>query len=361
MGLYAPWADDSHDLIRATHRQKFTVTLTPAGGDPIAPTVIAARLSFNEDWSPYGDLALTFANDLTAAQLAALDPRTNPPAVDVAAGYVRGDGSEDVHPVFAGYLHEREANSRSRTVDAKGYTLDGLTHEVGYLGADTFMTWPSVRAAAEWAAGYATQQAVQFTPVGNVPTRPDLTAGVPVPAGRPIWDILGDLVLGARVRIYADENRQWIIGPKTTEAAQVRAYLSEGGGGIVDGYRDTLARADYAGAAVVVYRWRDSGGVDRTVTGTYGAPGAKTYREERQGAATQAQANEAAASIVQNLSTRGDGYRVDGAAAYWLRPGHTVQVTLANGTESRHIVRQIDFDLVAGTMTVITRQPSNIT
>ena len=115
------------------------------------------------------------------------------------------------------------------------------------------------------------------------------------------------------------------------------------------------------------YSWTTPTG-DQEITGSWApAPttgtrgqGQKTLVLDREGQITQYGADEAARAVVENVSTRGDSYTLQAVACYWLRPGHTVQVDLANGSSARHIVKQVVFHLGQGSMTVTTREPNNL-
>jgi len=133
-----------------------------------------------------------------------------------------------------------------------------------------------------------------------------------------------------------------------------------GNGGIVDEATDSLSRGDYFSAAVLTYEWTDAAGNPKKVIGKYGAAAGKTYVANLSIPVTQAVANAAAQGRVRNLSTRGNGYTLRGVPCWWLRPGHTVEITLANGSTARQIVREVSFDFSSADMSVITREPSNL-
>jgi hypothetical protein len=365
MSITDPWLPDAAELYRQSHEQRHRLTLTLPSGVAYDTTVLAGRLAVAEDWSPYAQLRATIANVFTAEQLAQLDPREGAGVhVQLEAGYIFDGGTtEDVHPIFDGYLFSREVKSPGGTVDLVAYSHDGRAHDAGWLSTDAFKTFQGVTEAvqycADYSAGWPAEAPVLVETSLGMGYRPDLVQALPFEAGRLMWDIVKELGLLAGVRIYADETGLWVIAPKSTEAGETAAWLTAGGGGTVDSSTDALALDDYYSAAVLTYSWRDAAGNDQKVVGIYGTPGAKTYVGERTGPVTQGQADMAAQALVTGTLSYGDSYECSGIAAYWLRPGHTVQVTLANGTEARHIARSIDFDFINGTMTVATRQPAN--
>jgi len=354
-----PYREDAVELIRATHEQRVTCTLT-RGATSYAGVLLSGSLTLAEDWSPFAQFSGTIANTFTTADLAQLDPR-EPLTVQVAAGYVHPDGTEDVHTIFTGQLEERRLRNPEAVVDVKASSAELFAHENDWLGADTFKTFTGVREAVDYFASYATNSTIVCSAHIPYNYRPADVTGIPLETGDNLWQVLDDIATKANVRLFVDTDGTWRIAAKAAVAGVTNAFLTTGGGGLVEKSQDYLSRDDYAAAAAVTYKWKDAGGVDRTVRGTYGTNGKKSLTVERKWAATQTQANDAAKSIVRMMSTRGNGYSLEAVATYWLRPGMTVQVTLANGTEARHIVKSVTFNLLAGTMRVETREPSNIT
>lgn len=352
-----PYTPDTPSLIRATHEQRCTLTLSD-GTTTWTPTALSGSLTLAEDWSPFAQLTGTIGNVFTPAELAGLDPRS-PLSLVLEAGYVHPDGTADLHPVFTGQLDGRDVKSAAGVIDVKASSAELLVQEAGWLAPATWKTFAGVTEAIEWLAGYALGTPVLASSSLGTGHRPDLVASVPLTPGQSLWEPIAAIALAADVRVYVDTAGTWTIAPKSTPAAEVAVYLSTGNGGIVETSTDTLTREGYYAAAVITFEWTDAGSVQRSITGIYGTAGAKTYTETRRSPVTQAQANAAAQATVRNLSTRGDSYECNGVAAYWLRPGHSVQITLANGTEARHIVKSVTFQFTAGTMTVTTREPTN--
>lgn len=354
-GLYRP---ETADLIRGVHEQRAVLTMSD-GTTTWDTAPLTGTLTLSEDWSPFGQLTATLANTFTPDDLDKLDPR-EALGVVLNAGYVHPDGVVDLHPLFTGQLEERKARNSAGVLDIKASTGELFAHEAGWLEADAWKTFTGVTEAIAWLAGYATGAVV--VPVSHLGNfhRADLVSAVPLVTGQSLWAPIAEIALAAGVRVYVDTDGTWTIAPKTSLAGVTSAFLSTGGGGIVEDSEDTLTRDGYHGAATLKFQWKDAGGADQTVVGKFGVAGRKTFTETRQFPVSQAQANDAAQAVVRNLSTRGNSYECQGAAAYWLRPGATVQVTLANGVEARHVVRSITFNFTLGTMSVVTREPSNL-
>lgn len=353
-----PYLPATPDLIRGSHDQRTVLTISD-GVKTWTMGALSGTLTLSEDWSPFGQFTATVANTFTPEDLAALDPRKKL-TVTLSAGYVHPDGTADLHPVFTGQLDGRLGKQPAGILDLRASTAETLAQEARWLAAATWKTFAGVTEALEWLAGYATGAAVTMASSVGYLYRPDLVASIPLAPGQQVWDVMASIALSAGVRLYVDVNGAWTMAPKATTAATTATYLSTGNGGIVDTADDELSRDGYYGAAVLTYQWRDAASVDHTMIGTYGAPGAKTFTDTLPTPVTQSQANAAAQATVANLSTRGDSYTCTAVAVYWLRPGDTVEVTLADGTTARHIVKAVTFQYTAGTMTVTTREPTNL-
>ena len=356
MTIPAPYIFDSFALVNGSHEQRVTLELTD-GETVWATPLLGGDLTLSEDWSPRASFNAVIPNAFTLAELAALDPRLGSARATVTAGYVHPDGTVDAHPLFTGHLRERRVTRPDNVVHLDAASDEALTQDAKWMATDQFKSFAGVTEALEWFAGYALGETVAITSSVGAGYRADLTSSIPVTAGAEVWEFMADLALAANVRLFVDSAGVWKITAKTTEASTTD--VTELGGNVSDS-EDILARNGYYSAAVLKYEWTDALDVDHVVIGKYGTLPGRVYYAEHDTAITQTAANTAAQDSIRNLSTRGDSYVCKAVAMYWLRPGDTVRVTLANGTDVSHIVRQVVFHLTNGTMTVTTREPSNL-
>lgn len=353
-----PYRPGTEALIRADHEQRAILTLTD-GSSTWTPGPLSGALTLSEDWTPTGQLSAVIGDTFTAAELGGMDPRA-PYLVTLEAGYVYPDGSTDLHTVFTGQLDARTVKRPGGLIDLSASGEEQAAVEARWLEPDAWKTFPGVTEAVEWLAGYATGSTVVANSSLGTGYRPDLASSIPLEIGVSLWEVISAVALSAGVRVYVDPAGVWTIGPKASEATQTAVFLEDGNGSTVDTWEDVLTRDGYYGSAVIHFEWKDAAGDSHKVTGVHGPAGSKTYEATRKAAASQNEANEAARLTVEQLSTRGNSYKCTGVAAYWLRPGMTVQITMANGTTARHLVRSVTFQYTAGTMTVITREPNNL-
>lgn len=373
--ITAPYSAQALETVRQTHRQDSWATLTPAVGDPIELAVAGGTVTFSEDWSPHIQAQLSCANTHTVDQLLAMDPR-QAPVLQVFAGYSYPGQADDVQLLATTVLVERRVVVPGDTLELVASSAESLAQDVAWLEGDQTRTWAGIKEALDDLLAYA--GAISSSGSGALPGldttlpnnfRADLTASVPLKRGQTIWTVVQNLAAQAGLWLHVSADGVWHLDEKVRLAGETSAWLSQGGGGsIVTKADDVLSRNGYYSAAVVRYSWEDATG-SHEVVGTWapdplaGEPrggGQKCLVLERTGRATQYQADETARLAVRAVSTRGDSYTLEAVACYWLRPGATVQIDLANGSTARHIVKQVDFHLGEGSMTVTTREPTNL-
>ena len=367
--LTRDYRSESMELITQTHRQDYFGTIKLTEGTAVTLlSVVDGEVKFSEDWSPRMQAKLTVANNFSLDQLQRIDPRVQR-RLEIHAGYYHPGNVPDVHLLAAGQLEERLASSPGDMIELTLSNAETATQECRWLAATVTRSFPGVIEALTYFIGYANAPYF-FALDTDIPPvyRPDLTNAMQIETGVSMWDLIDTLTQSAGLRVYVGDDGRWHVGRKTTLAGLTRAFLTQTERGTVTTADDVLSRAGYYTAAAIKYTWTD-GTTDREITGTWApapAPGIergagqKTYFDERPGPISQAAANETARLTVASLSTRGASYVLEAVAAYWLREGDTVQVRLLTGVDVRHIVKEVTFHLAAGTMTVITREPTNL-
>ena len=363
-----PYAEQALDTIRTTHRQRVTAKFYPTSGDPLDLVVNDGNVTLSEAWAPHAQVHLSCAGGLDLETLAKLDPR-QAPLLEVHAGYIYPGGADDVQLLATAVLAERRVVQPGDSLELEANSEEMLAQDVVWLEATQTKSYAGLREAIEALLAYMAGGKQTLVADFGAKFRADLTTGVELERGASVWEVIYHLALQAGRWLYVGADGTWRCTAKATQASTTSVYLAASGpGSIVTRVDDVLSRNGYYTAAMVTYTWKDSAGADQTMVGTWAPPaaagmkgsGQKTLVLDRRGKASQWGANEAARLTVRNMSTRGASYQVDAVAAYWLRPGHTVQVTLANGATVRHICKQVVFHLGNGSMTVTTREPSNL-
>jgi len=347
------------DLVRGDHAQRVSLTIT-SGASTWTVQPLSGRLTLSESWAPGARLEADLSAVFTPAELRALDPRTKLITATLAAGYLHATGELDDFPVATVLMDARPVRQPGAVMSLAASSEETRVIESRWMGAEAWQQHLGVVECIESILSYARGRAITLETDIPLRYRSDLTASVHLETGASLWSVLDDLTAAADLRLFITEAGKWALQAKPTVAGLVSVYLSKGRGGISGDSTDTLGRDGFYDAAVVTYKWRDAGGVDRQIIGTYGTPAGKVYATEKDFAIGQSAANAAAKTYVRALSTRGSGYVIQAVACWWLRPGHTVEITMEDDTTVRHIAQEIEFDLTASTMTVTTREPSNL-
>ena len=181
------------------------------------------------------------------------------------------------------------------------------------------------------------------------------------------WDTVQDLADQIEAQVYDDGLRTWHIDPAPALASS-GYVLAVGPGGTVTGSDAGLDREDWANWVVLRYKWTSTAGAQlgavgsqRITSGPYAATAGnvKIAYIERNTPSTNGLANQAAASLVKRMVTRGRSLAVTAPSPYWLRPGDTTQVALPTGDPELALASSVTFDLRTGLMDVTTRNPDN--
>lgn len=367
-----PYAPDTARRIAAgpiEHVADVAVT-GPAGTVPL-DVAAAGGLSviFDESWAPHVQATAVLPVPADVDELDALDPRTGA-RLTVSTGYRDTAGTLDVHPFvdlgLRGRVIKRPDNSLTLTASSDEALLQddlwtavtpapvsrsGLVEAVDdILGASL----PTVTLDAAFPAGY----------------RADRLTELELPTGATPWSVAAAAVDDCEAWLYDDGLRGWHLVARPELAGTSRAVLATGPAGTLTSSEAGLSRDDWANGVYLRSEWRDGAGVDHVIhsraviaSGDPFAPaaaGPKWARYERRTPTTQTGANAAAAAVLRREVSRGRVLLLTAPAMYWLRPGHTVTVSLPTGTQQRQLVARVDFDIPAGRMTVRTRQPVDV-
>lgn len=347
-----------------------TVTAHPTDADPFLLEVEAGSLSvqFSEDWSPFAQVRLDLpAMDLDRVE--SLDPRKNC-RLEVSAGYVYPGGREEVLPLADVVLRERPISRPADLVSLTASSDEALAQDNRIM----FPAAPPRTGINETVAWLLNQALAPARPVLSSDYAPgsavSALADLEVELADDYWAVLDDVAARTGTRIWCDETRTWRIQARPEAAGPTSLDLTVGKNGTIITSESGLSREEWYNAVLIRYRWRDAAGNEqervgraRAWEGPYSVPevGAKVYAESVSRPVSQAGADAAAASRLRTLFSRGRSLSLTAGAAYWLRPGHTVRVTLATGPTEDHLVQSVTFHPHAGTMDIKTRQPNTLT
>jgi hypothetical protein len=354
--LTAPWETDSPELVTKTVTHLWAAQVVMPDGETIDLDVEDGRVTFDETRSPRVEASLTCRVPTDQATLDRIDPRTGA-RVTITAGYRRPTGGDDVQTMCDLGVRSRSVNRPRDTM-----TLTARSDEALIVDAASTIAG-SVSAATTYAAITAVIQQV-------LPTVTPTSAAAPGPAVTALlyddrWNAITDMADQIEARVYDNGLRAWYVAATAVVAAPAH-YLTVGAAGtITDSTTDLDRESGWANYVWMRYRWR-SGSTDNVVnayrritSGPYIASvgNVRAARIERDTSTTQTLAETAATSLLRRMVTRGRAFTIGAVSAYWLRPGHTVEVTLPLGDAEAHLVSGVEFNMAEGTMRVVTRLP----
>lgn len=315
-----------------------------------------ATISWDEKRSPRVQASLTCKVPDAQETLDRIDPRTGA-RLWVTMGYVLPGGREESHLMA-------DLTLRSRVVSRPDDTMaiEGLSDEALLIDATDTATGNISNATTTGAITSVINQIITTVPTVVGTTGPAVSSTL----FEDRWTCINDLADRIEAQVYDDGLRNWYITsvPGLTAASH---FLTVGEDGTIISSEAGMTRDDgWANYVWLRYEWdvagvanlrqsqrRITSGPMAAVAGNY-----KIVKVVREGlSATQTEADAAATALVKRMSTRGRTFSVEAIAAYWLRPGDTIDVQLPLGGIESHIISAITFSPVEGTMQIDTRLP----
>lgn len=355
-------------------------------GTALAPRPVdGGSLTLDESWSPYVQGSLTFTLDATTAD--AIDPRADARMLvrcsaqfgepftlaeitsgagsttaawtaDLAGAPLAAWTGEHGRPYNAFGMRASRARRfdlgvRDRVVDHQAGTItvqlasdEALLQDVALVAtAPRSPASATVRAAVTLALSEI--GAVLEPGVDDGPVEPDAAAWQPGETG---WDYVRPLVDSAGLRLFCDEQRRWhLVQP-----------LAPTGGALMLSPTNTMQLQDqiardvgWYDAVVVVYRWRDSSGVDRTVYDVATTPGYTKVRTVE--IARPWPGNGAARAMLARSSGRGRVLAATGVSDYGAEPGQMLLISSPAAPLQTGLLARVTWDLAAREMQVRSR------
>jgi hypothetical protein len=333
--------------------------------------VLDCSLTFNEGGTPHVTFQATCALPETQEELDALDPRQYP-MVMVQMGYE-----------YAGHVAETPLMAQltlsSRTVSRPDNTME-IVAESSELRLSEYSR------TSDWTVGTSYDPVTVINQIinyalptvdeggvfsidpdqasrNNVTEEDALVAETGVDWASFMFDVADR---GGDLWVYEDGLGVWKIKDRAKLGRSVHE-LHVGENGSIISSSTTMSRDEWANAVLVRYLWTNSSGneVKKTgysqmATGPYAvANGRKLMVVDRERSGSAATAKTAATSILKRTVSRGRSFTLSAISAYWLRPGDTVTVTLPTGSQERHIVVSVQFQMPQGQMNLTTRVPAD--
>jgi len=332
-------------------------------------TLDTASLSYDEQRTPYVSLtgARIAADD---AALAAFD-ETQPVRIRVDVGYFYPGRIRDVHTIALLLVDHATVARPDGHLVFNAYSDDTLlfdppwTLPARFTAATRF--GDAYRAIITAAAGSAAAESAVIPPAQDGATILDAPDTLAIAYDDSLAAVLRDLADRAGASAYHDGMGTWHARSAVIDTTPVAA-ITPGARGLVHSSEQHRDRANWGNSLVIVYRWRDDTDTDRVVVGkaetltgphSVSAVGRKLRPViVRNVAASQAQANNAAQTILRRAMSRRRLVSVEAARAlWWIRPRDTITVATPDDTAQPLVVQSVTFDLPAARMNIKTRTP----
>lgn len=387
MSVTDPWREDSETRLRYPAQHTYSLRIFEDGDDE-PPTqeitgleVIACDVAYDHGWTPYVQGRATLKMP-SADVLAKLDPRLLI-EVDVYAGYVAPDGTSDSHLMCRTMLNSRTANHAEGTLDIQFQGLEFIFDDDLNLydgsGAQEYSNetgWTSSTKVADamfdvlevvnaWTVAWASL-GESSTATGWVSPYENWRSS----SGENRLGLLREIAIRTDGWFRCSEFGTWLTTPWPPPMTPPVHYLRTGADGTLvttdtlqdrEGFYNVAmitwhyTVAQLIGNGVVATEQRQIRGYAEFDDGPY-TPlqvGRVPYTADRLGPTWGEGASVTAGKILSRLWERSDLITVTAIAAYWVRPGHYLDLQLNDETvASRYLVHSATYDLTAGTMSL---------
>jgi hypothetical protein len=375
-----PFKAEAEQLVRGKVDHIFTAVALPLVGEPFGLDVTSASIGFDESWVPHIQANLTCALP-SSDNLEMLDARKGC-RVRISTGYRYGFEDEEIHLLADLHLRERTINHESNDMTLELMSDEELLRDHIMFGNETVrrsginefvydvlkMTGPQYVAFIRSDFDDGTfETELKGDPATITSASTELTPAF----GKTAWTLIDELQRRTGAWVYTRNGLDWNIAERAEVSGTPVHSLSIGENGTVLAGRSTLSRDSFYNEVLLKYEWKDEGflppemhqiGQARITGGPLSIYeiGRQTYVEIIDRRANKAQADRAALDKLSRVLTKGYEFTVRAVAAYWVRAGDTVALTLDDKTENL-LVKSVNFDLAEGTMALVLRKPEHAT
>lgn len=376
MAITDPYPPEIEELLAEPLQHLYRVTVLPASGPEfdVIP-VDTLDLTYDMDWSPYAQARLTVQTPEDPAQRDALDARLGT-RVRLVAGY-RHAGAEFLDTLATLRVESTDSPYPGTTTDL---TLHGAelipqnrnTLKEGDSAVDNYKDLtgldPFIRSFIN--RGY--EPGPKPVIVSTIPPAPwwsELVADY-MGSGETYWAAIEGPAGAAGVRVYDDGTGTWHIDHLPAISSTIAARLKTGPGGTITSADRSTNLAEWHNHVSLQYDWTDKttgaansvSGVAYVASGPYAALNGETRGYARYYSGTKVSLDYARGRAVRLLAKflrRGRYRSLTAAAAYWLRPGHTIEYRIGADAWATALVSAVTFSPLTGSMSVSTTRPED--
>jgi hypothetical protein len=354
-----PFSPQVVEIVKSSHQQTVAVRANYSTWTaPITLDVISASISWDENRAPRVQAEITVAVP-DSATINLLDPRLGI-RIEIDAGYAAGAFSES-HNIANLGLRDRSVSRPDNTM-----TLRAASDEALVIDAAPGAQKSTIQSSLPSAISKLIKEVT-----GNATVTVTTTQGqeaLVLEAISDRWGTISDLSDRMGTEVFDAGLRTFYVQDRPLLAVTEDLLLEDGVNGTLITSEVGQSRDDWANKVQLKYQWTDEDDVQQTVFGfaqqssgpfrVQGPAGIRTYTENRNVPSGGSACSASARSLLQRFMSRSKKVSVEAISALWLRPGETVRIKSAE-LNDLFLVSSVSFDLVSGTMSVTTRQPSS--
>lgn len=364
--MTAPYLSDTPEVIKQSHSQVVRASITHPdliGTLPLELTGV--QFSFDETSAPRAICNIECVATVSPVPVQ-IDPRTGV-RLSLETGYVHPGGLEDVHEILDVGVRQITRNEASGT-----YSMMCAGDEALVIDASPVISESTGAVSHSSAIQVLLARSISPHPSVALPTGA-VGGSVSVTELTDRWQAMADIADRVDAEVYDDGLRTFVMRPRPVLAGPTETpahSLTVGENGTVLDVDSSLTRENWYNHVTLVYEWRDASDVDHHIEATAyvlngkyritGPAGKKSLIDRRYMETTQSEADAAARAILDRGISKSTSHELKAVAAYWLRPGMTVSLTLPNQAPALHLVSSVSFDPFDGTMRLVTRLPDTV-
>lgn len=350
-------------------------------GEVVALAVTTARVTIDEEWSPYcqADLIVPIADGVDPRQDARVrvwleqHVRTRFRVADATSqgtgtvsaitAWIAGRGlmglTADLAEAYNTGDHQPTRRRFDLGVRSREVDLVAGTMQLSLASDEALLQDYRLLATTAWSPGSTGLRAIVNLVLGRVlgsalvvgePDGSVDAAATTWEPGQSAWDYLAPLVASAGLRLWCDEERLWQLGPKLSGTVPGLLVLTP----LLKTATDVLARDEtWHDGVIVRYRWTDSGGASRVAYDIAGdSSSSRMLLVDRD---TRSPGAGAAAAMLAVIRARGRAIRSKAVSRYDVQLGQSARVDVAGAPVQAGTVSAVEWSLPADEMTVRTR------
>lgn len=335
-----------------THPVRHTSRLTWSG---MSLPIVAGTVRFADAELPTITAGITIPSVPANREfLRRIDPREGT-QVDITAGYHFPDGTREDHDLGTLTVRAADEDITGGSLTLEACSADGLFLGEPVREAGGSYDRRGVPALVRDILSRIMPTTRLLTTIADT-YRPDVLDVLDVNPGEDAAALLETITQAAGLRLYSVGADLVLVHRTTSPSVYAPLDLSTGPNGNITSLHRRVDLSAWASRVEITAP--NPANPEGNLTGVYGDDSilpATTWVERRDKPTSLANLTAQARVIFEKRRRLGAGWIVTAPAHYWLRPERTVRITDPTDTVESLLVRNVDYDLGAGLMTLSTQ------